>query len=139
MSSVGSGAVRNKGGRVKGQFRGGESREAPPKMPSSVLPASHCAHSQDRATGVEASRAGGVLGRERRAGLRAGVTHPSGRSPASEPTLRQARRLSLRSAALLESTASDTLETIPLSLTSQLGQNTSLPSLRILDPLSLLF
>lgn len=31
MSSVGSGAVRNKGGRVKGQFRGGESREAPPQ------------------------------------------------------------------------------------------------------------
>lgn len=65
--------------RLWGNRKEGESRdsswgstEAHPKCPS-VLPASHCADGQDRATGVEAGRAGGILRRERRTGLEAGV------------------------------------------------------------------
>lgn len=69
------------GGGDQGIVPGG-STEAHPKCPS-VLPASHCADGQDRATGVEAGRAGRILRRERRTGAGSWGPHPSG--PPSRP------------------------------------------------------
>lgn len=69
------------GGGNQGIVPGG-STEAHPKCPS-VLPASHCADGQDRATGVEAGRAGRILRRERRNGAGSWGPRPSG--PPSRP------------------------------------------------------
>lgn len=101
-------------------------------MPSSVLPASHCAHSQDRASGVEASRSGRVLGGEKRQGSEPLPTHLATPRPQSPVA---ARHEALPSRCCPPGTpASDSLGSLPFPLTSHLEQKATLPPPWVLDP-----
>lgn len=139
MFSAGSGRV-GKGG-VKGQFGRGEAKPGgvgeqrrPPQMPNSALPASHCAHSQDRATGVEASRAGRVLWREKKHGSELGslvlLAMPLPQSQLS--AWNEGSHLALPPSR--NPLPQALWKPFPFPLINQLEQKTSLLSLWIVDP-----